>query len=236
MNKIILIVFFSLSGLLVSAQDSSPKISGSFFQVILDSGFLGILIWGMLFVCSIFTLWGIVDAFLKLRLEKICPTLLQEPLKQALEEGNVAGIIELCNENQSSFSDIIKQAFIKTEKGYSAMEETAVMSIQVAEDKIMSRLSYLNLCGVVAPMLGLLGTVTGMVDAFFTLGNTSGVEKAQMLAMAISQALYTTAAGLFISIPAIIAYNIFKNKAASIMSCIEKETGNILDDVKGRLQ
>ena len=62
-------------------------------------------------------------------------------------------------------------------------------------------------------MLGLLGTVVGMVKAFSGLAGEAGAAKAQLLALAISSALWTTVAGLLISVPALVFYTIFKNMA-----------------------
>ena len=235
-RKIILIL---MSMLIVNntwgAEKMEKQISGSFLQVILDSGFIGILIWLMLFLCSLFTVWGIIDALMNVTIRKICPPDVHRKNLNALSLGDSDQIMENCRENPSFYSNVIEATILKLSKGYSTMEETAHATIQEEEEKRMHRLGYLNLWGAIAPMLGLLGTVTGMVDAFFTLGNAAGVEKAQMLAMAISQALYTTAAGLFISIPAIVAYNIFKNRTACFITCTEKRVNEVLDDVKGRV-
>jgi biopolymer transport protein ExbB len=76
-------------------------------------------------------------------------------------------------------------------------------------------------------MLGLLGTVTGMVDAFMGLGTAIGPEKASILAIAISQALYTTAAGLLVAIPAIVFSVMFRN----ILERRIELVSDVLDDL-----
>ena len=76
---------------------------------------------------------------------------------------------------------------------------------------ILRQFNTLSMCANIAPMLGLLGTVTGMVDAFMGLGTAMGPEKASILAISISQALYTTAAGLLVAIPAIACTVFFRN-------------------------
>ena len=235
MKKLITPILLSAVMVCFAADGAERKISGSFFQVVIDSGFLGILIWVMLFLCSVFTLWGIIDGWIRVRREKIAPAGIFRGILEALYAGDSAGIMKLCKETPSALGNVVQQTLLKLEKGYPAMEETAVASIREEEEKIMHRLGYLNLWGTIAPMLGLLGTVTGMVDAFFTLGNAAGVEKAQLLAMSISQALYTTAAGLFISIPAIVAYNIFKNQAIAAVTKMENLVNDILEDIKERV-
>ncbi|HOK05285.1 MAG TPA: MotA/TolQ/ExbB proton channel family protein, partial [Victivallales bacterium] len=105
---------------------------------------------------------------------------------------------------------------------------TVPITADMENEKLMQRVNYLNLCGAIAPMLGLMGTVTGMVSAFATLATATGAAKAQMLAMSISTALYTTAVGLIISIPAILAYTFIKNNAAKIILSMEGMTYDLI--------
>ena len=80
-------------------------------------------------------------------------------------------------------------------------------------------------------MLGLLGTVTGMVDAFLGLGTAMGPEKASVLAISISQALYTTAAGLLIAVPAIVLALIFRNLLEKRVEAVTESVEKILDAI-----
>ncbi len=220
-----------------SGQNPGEKqVSGSFISVVMDSGFVGICIWLMLFATSIFTLWLVVDALLNVRHSKFCPDSMVAETQKGLDAGNVEYALTVCRDNSSLFTTIMNSSLSKVNRGFEVMEETANAAIEVEEEKIMQRINYLNLCGAIAPMLGLLGTVTGMVSAFFTLGSSTGVEKAQLLALAISQALYTTAAGLIISVPALVAFNIFKNKATTLVISTEMQVTEILEDLKDRVQ
>ncbi len=219
-----------------AADDAKQEVSGSFIDVIIDSGFIGILIWLMLLACSIVTVWVMIDAIFKIKRNKICPDFAVQNCEEYLRFGDTDSLLKFCGQNKFAFTNIMARTFGKLTKGYNIMEETAATAVRDEEEKLMQKINYLSLCGTIAPMLGLLGTVTGMVSAFFTLGNTTGVEKAQLLAMSISQALYTTAAGLFISVPAIVAYTIFKNKIANEITYTEQQTGDILEGIKDRLQ
>ena len=90
-------------------------------------------------------------------------------------------------------------------------------------------MNYLNLCGQIAPMLGLMGTVTGMIRAFQSLGGAAGPAKAKLLAMSISTALLTTAAGLLIAVPALLAFTLIRNHATRLV--LETEA-TVLDLIK----
>ena len=91
------------------------------------------------------------------------------------------------------------------------------------------QINYLNLCGQIAPMLGLLGTVTGMVSAFAGLASASGAAKAAMLAQSISIALWTTVSGLLIAVPALLGYALCKNLATRLL--LESQA-TVLDLIK----
>lgn len=237
MKKLICGSIYLGSMLSLLAEDGTAETGngGSFISVVADSGTIGISIWLMLFITSLVTCWLIVDAFLNVREAKLCPQTVVEGVKEGLNSGDVDSALSVCQEKQSMFSATIEACLTKIPKGFNSMHSAAGSVIEKEEERLMQKINYLNLCGAVAPMLGLLGTVTGMVSAFFTLGTSSGAEKAQLLALSISQALYTTAAGLIISVPALVAYNIFKNRATNIVIHVENNTSDILEEIKDRV-
>ena len=90
-------------------------------------------------------------------------------------------------------------------------EEAIISEIARIQGEVKGRLSYLSVIGVCTPMIGLTGTVTGMMSAFETLG-TSGVGDPSKLSGAIGEVLVATASGLFIAIPAFISYYLLINR------------------------
>ena len=100
----------------------------------------------------------------------------------------------------------------KLNRGY----DEAIEGMQeVGEDEAMAmehKLSYLALIGTVAPMLGLMGTVQGMIESFETISNSAVAPKPSELAEGISKALFTTLIGLGIAVPAMVFYSILKNR------------------------
>ena len=95
----------------------------------------------------------------------------------------------------------------------------------------MSPISYLSIIGAVSPMLGLLGTVSGMIKAFQNI-SVGGMGKAELLAANIGEALVTTATGLVIAIPAMLFYFYFKNKFMKIMATAGRISGSLLDALR----
>lgn len=113
--------------------------------------------------------------------------------------------------------DGIESAFIEASEG--------------EENSISQWVNYLNVVATVAPMVGLLGTVSGMIGAFQTIG-TKGMGKPQELAGSIGEALITTATGLVIGIPAMIAYFYFRNRLTSRMIDVGQQGGMLLDEIE----
>jgi len=119
----------------------------------------------------------------------------------------------MCDNNPNPVSDILRTGFLHIDNGLQAVHDAVEAAADLEGEKILQRISYLNLCGQISPMLGLLGTVIGMVKAFAGLAGEAGAAKAQLLALAISGALWTTVVGLLISVPALIFYTVYKNIA-----------------------
>jgi biopolymer transport protein ExbB len=119
--------------------------------------------------------------------------------------------------------------FSNISEGYEVIQEAVASSANLETEKLMQRVNYLNVCGQIAPMLGLLGTVVGMVFAFDSLATASGAAKARLLAQNISTALWTTVVGLLISVPCLIAFTMIKNYATRLI--LESEA-TVLDLIK----
>lgn len=112
-----------------------------------------------------------------------------------------------------------------------AIETAFVDASEGEENSISQWVNYLNVVATVAPMVGLLGTVSGMISAFQTIG-TKGMGKPQELAGSIGEALITTATGLVIGIPSMIAYFYFRNRLTSRMIDVGQKGGILLDEIE----
>ena len=121
-----------------------------------------------------------------------------------------------------------EELLIAHEKGQKERQELGETILDRRVKYILRLLNSLSMCANIAPMLGLLGTVTGMVDAFMGLGTAMGPEKASILAIAISQALYTTAAGLLVAIPAIASVVFFRNMLEKRIELVSDLLENVL--------
>jgi biopolymer transport protein ExbB len=205
----------------------------SFFQIVATSGGIGILIWCMIFATSAAALGLIIDAFITIRSAKIMPPELVNSVRMSLDDGDLGGALEVCEATPGPLANILSAGFNNVSEGFDVIMDSIATAAEIESEKLMQRVNYLNLCGSIAPMLGLMGTVTGMVDAFAKLGTTTGAAKATALALSISQALYTTAFGLLISVPAILAFTFVRNNASRIILDMESLTLDLVKVLRG---
>ena len=215
-------------------EEAAPAAGGqTFFDIVFGGSAMDITVWMLIFLTSLATIALIIDSFLSIRASKIMPVELVKAVKDALAEGDLGAAIEACESTPGPLSNILLAGFNNISEGYDIILDAVSSAASIETEKLMQRVNYLNLCGQLAPMFGLMGTVTGMVAAFGGLATASGAAKAAKLAMSISGALYTTAVGLFIAIPAILGFTFIKNNASKIILTMEALTYDLIKTLKG---
>ena len=141
------------------------------------------------------------------------------------------GLIAVCNrENESIARIVYKTLDFATKNPTASFDE--VREVTEAEGNrqasiLNNRISYLSDISRVAPMIGLFGTVIGMIKAFNSMGQTAGVQNME-LAPGVAQALVTTAAGLVVSIPSLVFYSYFRGKVQKLISEMEAAMTHIM--------
>lgn len=199
-----------------------------FFAVVAKGGVIGIALWLALAALSVAGTHLIVDSFLKIKEKRFMPDGLADGVRNALETNDLEKAKVFCAGEPGALSNILLAGFISQD------EDAVSVAAELESEKLMQRVNYLNTVGNLAPMLGLLGTVQGMIMAFATLGTEAGAAKNAMLATNISQALYTTAAGLIIAVPALGFFSFFRNRAAKIILNMEALTMELMKRVKSQ--
>ena len=147
------------------------------------------------------------------------PADLIEGFEEHLENKQYNEAFELANGDESFLGKVLAAGLGKLSGGGQYPQAIEAMQ-EVGEEenmKLEHRLSYMALIGTISPMIGLFGTVFGMIDSFQVIAtSTAGAPKPSALAAGISTALFTTLVGLAIAIPAIAAYAIFRNRLARL--------------------
>ncbi len=181
---------------------------------------------------SVFMVTLIIQNYISLRAKKLLHVDQMPKLLDLMINRKVTSALIYCKENPSLFSNTYSAGLekylddneIDFQKVKSAVEEASVE--QTA--KLMKPIDYLSIIGATSPMLGLLGTVSGMIKAFKTMG-TSGMGKPELLAANIGEALITTATGLIIAIPAMFFFFYFKKSFQKSLATIGRNIGFLFD-------
>jgi len=208
----LLFVFTLPAGLAMAQEAPAPEAakpthaSKTLWTVIKEGGVIMIPI-GLVSaaMCSL-----IVLGFITLRRKKLVPDDQVSALRNYFTHGDYQGAVEYCRQNPGFFTDVVYTGLLCVGQGKEVAERAMEDTLAKGIASLSTRNYYLNLIGVVTPMLGLTGTVLGMMGAFSTLG-TSGIGDPAALAGAIGEVLVATASGLFIAIPAFTFYYVFRN-------------------------
>lgn len=218
----VLIVFLvaALSSTFAMAQTSdstepaaqTSNAPDSFLQIVFSGGITGIAIMFVLIAMSILTIYLIVDHLLTVRRKDLMPPGLDEQVRQLLTAGQVEDAIQACRARPSMVSFVLLHGIAELDFDWKAVEKALEDALAEQAARLFRKVEYLNVLGNLAPMVGLLGTVVGMVVAFQQVASSQGAAGAGELAEGIYQALVTTVAGLLVAIPALAAFAVFRNR------------------------
>jgi biopolymer transport protein ExbB len=210
-----------------SAQEVAAKapevIKRSLFQVLKDGGLIMFPLLGF----SVAMMWLIVDCAMRTGLKRLMPAEDLDRLRDNFRSGDYVGAYQGTLENNSVVNNIARVGLVTVGDGKSATEHSIAESILQEQSKISNRISYLSVIGVCTPMVGLLGTVFGMIDAFESLGGGGATQNTGALASAIGHVLVATASGLFVAIPAFMSFYFLRNRLMGGMNEVEAEVGNL---------
>jgi len=223
-----------LGSLLAAAPARAAETEGgstSIIEMILHGGPLIIMIWLAIVATSIIMVTFIIQLFLQVRRQSLAPKALVGALDESLRAGNFQEAWETCQANAKTYiAAVLGGALERIGRGKDATE-AAVIELGIRESQVFkTRNSYLSVIGVISPMIGLLGTVIGMMGAFAVLGQ-SGVSDPRKLAMSIGEVLLATASGLFIAIPAFIFYYYFRNRISDATVYADSELNHLVEDI-----
>lgn len=180
-----------------------------------------------------------VYLFLTVNGGKLVPKKLVDGINQKMAARDIQGAYELANTKSCSYSKCITQALLKVNfdrdlANKNSMVISAEDVLDQEETKISGMINYLNTIATLAPMVGLFGTVIGMISAFGQL--TAGKAQPSDLAGGIGTAMLTTAGGLLVGIPAMFFYFFFKNRLSMLTAEIQKQFSYAIDVLSGEIQ
>jgi len=220
-TKVIYLAAIAAAGLMLlasglQAQTAEPAKSDAppavhkktLFEQIKEGGWVMFPI-GLL---SIGTLFLIVDGITRTGAKKILPEEHEKAVKALFRMGDYAGAYSYCKANPNPLTNVLRVGISLLGEGKQVTEEGMIGEIAKENAHMQTYISYLSVIGVCAPMIGLLGTVTGMIGAFSVLGS-QGIGDPSALSAKIGEVLTATASGLIIAIPAFMAFYYLRNRA-----------------------
>ena len=169
-----------------------------------------------------------IDRGISLRRNRIVPKGLATEVNRLWEQGQYAQVIRVADASDSTLGRVV--AFIAEHRNnpYDLVNKAAE-DIAARDFEIHSRRNYpLAAVGTIAPLLGLLGTVSGLLGAFATIGVVGSMDNPADLAGDIGEALITTFAGLWVAIPALFAYHIFRSRTGQFASVLGEEVSGLM--------
>ncbi len=195
------------------------------FDVIFDGG---VLMWPIL-ACSIVALAITIERFWSLRRASIDTRDFMDTMRTILRQNRFQDAIDVCDETDGPVARIMKAGLLKHNRSKEDIREAIQDAGHLEIPRLERYMSALATVANIAPLLGLLGTVTGMIKAFAQIQHKEGLVNPADLAGGINSALVTTAAGLSIAIPTLVAYNYFVSRVENMILEMEISSSELVE-------
>ena len=215
-------------------KSTEPVVYKNFLEKLIKVG--GVFIWPLI-ALSVVVVGLAVYCAIDLNKRNFTPDTIVRNLREDMEHGDVAGGMDRADRSRTCLGQVMAGGleFIG-DRGYQVLDETALYDAMAEASQEFNRgrartINYLSVIAQASPMIGLLGTVSGMIKAFDKLGG-EGMGDPASLATNISEALFTTAAGLVIAVPALFVYYFFRDRLAHFVAVTDKEAYRLLNTLR----
>lgn len=198
-------------------------------SIIENAGFAG---WTTIFL-SVIAFMLVFKLLLELKMDKVMPAGTVEDVEQSLEEQDYEGAYGAVQDDPSFLGKVLEGGLSKMNYGVEAIEKGADEAWETEQTSFLQLASYVQLIGQLAPMLGLFGTVYGMMKAFAVLATSAGAAEPKALAEGIMNSLVTTFIGLLVAIPSNAAYLFIRNKITQVGLEVMNTTSQVIDGLRG---
>lgn len=188
----------------------------------------GLVMWPIM-VCSIVALAITIERFFSLRRATIDTREFMDTMRTALHQNRTQEAVEICEETDVPVARIMKAGILKHDRSKADIRESIEDAGHLEIPRLERYLPALATTAHIAPLLGLLGTVAGMIKAFAQIQNKQGLVNPSDLAEGISNALVTTAAGLTVAIPTLVVYNYFISRVDNMVLEMEISSSELVE-------
>jgi biopolymer transport protein ExbB len=209
------------------ASTPPPPPKATTLADMLQQGGFVMYILGLASVCLV---WFTAEGFVTLRTVKLAPPALVARIKEAFKAGNYQEAWNICKANKCFLSSVLGNGLERIGRSKDAVEFIVEETALREANDLKTNTTYLSVIGVVSPMIGLTGTVWGMIGAFKTLGD-KGISNPAELAGHIGEVLVATMSGLLVAVPAFIFFYVLRARSQSAILHAESQVYRLLDDI-----
>jgi len=199
---------------------------------VLEKG--GPVLW-LLIVIGLGSVWVIIERLFFFHTVDLDEAKLRERLQGTLYAGRWEEALALATQNQSPLASLLRAGILQRNLPEADRKDAVVNAASQEVLRLENNLHLLQTVSHIAPLLGLLGTVTGCMHAFGILGNAGTVSDPSVLARGISEALINTVAGILVAVPNVMFYNHFVRKVQKVSIRLEQQATDLLLMLAGRL-
>jgi len=217
-----------------TSQTTEVSQAPTFFEQFFISG--GPIVWFVLLPLSLITVYLAVEYSLTIRRKRLLPSGIKDSIIHAINEAGLPELEEKIGDNRDLASIAVVKAARQGKDDLLRMRNTLTESLQEHSWSLMRKIEWANLIGNVSPMVGLFGTVFGMIKLFNAIVTSGGQPQPAQLAQGISIALVTTFWGLFIAIPALAIYGIFRNRIETLASDAASDVEELIPHIRRSLK
>jgi biopolymer transport protein ExbB len=184
----------------------------------------------VIFICSVIGAAVFLERLMYLKKAEVDTNALIIRLRQSIDEGNIVEAIGICDSVRGAVANIVKAGLCKHNRPREQIESAMEMRGLIEVAKMEKNARILSVIAHIAPLIGLLGTVLGFIKAFSEMRLSSLVEiSSTQIGAAMEYALVTTAAGLVVAIPCVIAYNYIVSRIENMVVDIQATSQEVVD-------
>jgi biopolymer transport protein ExbB len=204
---------------------AAPK-STTLGEMLYQGGFVMYI----LAAASVCLVWFTAEGFMILRANKLAPPALIARLREAFKTGNYQEAWNICKSNPCFLSNVLGNGLERVGRNKDAVEFIVEETALRESNDLKTNTTYLSVIGVVSPMIGLTGTVWGMIGAFKALGD-NGIANPSLLAGKIGEVLVATMSGLVVAVPAFIFFYVLRAQSQRAILHAESQVYRLLDEI-----
>ncbi|MGQ4807903.1 Biopolymer transport protein ExbB [Candidatus Entotheonellaceae bacterium PAL068K] len=186
-------------------------------------------------LCSVMVLAIVIERSFALRRRRIMPVGLLEQVRRYWYRGDIQAALDYCDEHPVAIARVLKAGLARHDAGTDEIENALEVAGQFEASGLGSHIRGLGVVANLAPMLGFLGTVTGMIKAFQAIA-AAGTSNPSLVASGISEALLTTAAGLLVGIPSLALFHFFRGRVDRFVVEMEEVALELVEDLTSQRQ